>query len=309
MTATLKGAEPKQPDSRLLVFSGTCAYTNFSTNSRPVSSFRGFFRFATDLKHWSLEYTGDPATQQKATFDGQSLCMLNENLTKQDDPGRLIDVGELTVTDVPPLFAPARLPWFAAWSCGLIPPPTKQVLPPWALWTHASVYETQVASSSHAACPSKDFEFIFRAREWNRLRSDPRKRAQTDNADITRADYTEGIFDVSACTNVGGASIPLTAHVRRLFSPERGGGMRALLVMNTTNVQQIAGIIEKPRLVKPAQVNDWRATSATLSGLREPMTRPVTYYVSNSWLETTSPEWQTLVQSNALHDARTGLNR
>jgi membrane-associated protease RseP (regulator of RpoE activity) len=75
-------------------------------------------------------------------------------------------------------------------------------------------------------------------------------------------------------------------------------------MMNTTNAQQVAGTIDKPRFRKRTQVNDWRSMSATDTGLWIPMTRFVTYYVSNQWLETSSPEWSAMVLSNALAGAR-----
>jgi hypothetical protein len=305
VTTTLfaAGCRMKVRSSNILVFSGSCAYTNYSTNSRPVASGRGFFRFATDSKQWSLEHSG-LGNDQSITYDGQALYTLHFDLPKDRDLNHVIDLGDVSATDTLSSSAPSRMPWLAAWSCGLIVPPTGKVLPPWAAWTHASVYEIRIAPGDRAVCASRKFEFLFQETPWQKLRVDPQKKNWIGNDDFAGSDYVEGVFEVTACTNLAGVWVPLHAQVQRVFPRERGGRVREILVMNTTNVQQIAGTIQKPRFIKRTQVNDWRTMTTTNADLGLPMTRPFTYHTSNQWLEASSPKWRMLVQSNALLEPR-----
>ncbi len=293
--------------SNVVVFSGTCAHTNFGRTGSSVGSFRGRFRFATDSKKWSLEYQDEypgSAARQSITYDGHALYMLYENLPKARQPGTVSDIAEVVVGDMPPSFAPVRMPWLAAWSFGLVSALTNNVLPPWANWPQASLYTNRLVPDTRLDCPSKKTEFVVRASAWQALRADPRKRLTLDSDDDIKSDFVDGELVVSACTNVSGFLVPTQAKVRRDYPPGLGGGLRLVIVMNTTNVERIAGAIGKPRFGRRTQVNDGRSMNSMDEGLWVPMTRALTYYASN-WLETSSPEWQMLVMSNALLEANT----
>ena len=299
--AALRVAAPSPSDlrsSNVVAFSGTCAHTNFGRTGDVLGFSHGCFRFATDSKQWSLEYQeagGELAWKQSITYDGHALYTLHGNVPESNLPGRVSDLADIALTDTPSVNGSARMPWLAAWSFGLISPPTNNVLPPWARWTEASCYTNRLAPATQSPCASKKTEFVVRVSAAQALNADPTMRMET--ADL-KNDFVEGELVVSACTNLSGLSVPTHAEIRRLLSPERGGRLRSVFVMNTTNAQRIAEVIEKPRIVQRTPVMDWRSTE--YSDHWVPMIRPVAYYLSNHWLQTSSPEWQALVRSNAL---------